>query len=128
MYVECEIHDIKDFADLVEVELFNNATDEEAADCLLDMIHRYKNFYHKKENKADKQKLNSMYGVHLGDTENFLSGAILGYCQSHEPEEIAELFNATFNVIPKDKGLNIAACISRKGILTYGLKEVENNG
>lgn len=76
----------------------------------------------------NKQKLNSVYGLHLDDTGNFLSGAILGYCQSHTAEEVAELFNATFNVIPKDKGLSVAACISGKAILTYGFEEVENNG
>lgn len=75
----------------------------------------------------NKQKLNSIYGLHLGDTGNFLSGAILGYCQSHTPEEVAELFNVTFNVLPKDKGIDVSACISGKAILSYGLKE-DNNG
>ena len=32
----------------------------------------------------------------------FLEGAILGYCQSHEPEEVAELFTSTFNILSKE--------------------------
>jgi hypothetical protein len=71
----------------------------------------------------DKQKLNSIYGLHLDDTGNFLSGAILGYCQTHEPEEVAELFNPTFNILPKDKGIEVAACITGRALLTYCKEE-----
>ena len=71
----------------------------------------------------DKQKLNSVYGLHLDDNGNFLSGAILGYCQSHTPEEVAELFNATFNILPYDKACSIAACISGKMLIICTAKE-----
>ena len=83
----------------------------------------------------DKQKLNSIYGLHLekddlvctGDsfdsTTAFLSGAILGYCQSHKPEEVAELFNDAFNILSYDKACSIVACISGKMIIICSAKE-----
>lgn len=71
----------------------------------------------------DKQKLNSIYGLHLDDTGNFLSGAILGYCQSHKPEEVAELFEPVFNILPYDKACSIAACITGKMLLICSAKE-----
>lgn len=73
----------------------------------------------------DKQKLNSMYGLQLDDIGNFLSGAILGYCQTHEPEEVAELFNATFITLPYDKACSIASCISGKMLIICSVKEDE---
>lgn len=73
----------------------------------------------------NKQKLSSVYGLHLDETGNFLSGAILGYCQTHEPEEVAELFNATFNTLPYDKACSIAACISGKMLIVCSAKEEE---
>lgn len=71
----------------------------------------------------NKQKLNSIYGLHLDDTGNFLSGAILSYCQSHEPEEVAELFNPVFNILDYDKAISIAACISGKMLIICSTKE-----
>lgn len=80
----------------------------------------------------DKQKLNTIYGLHLdkddlvceGDSlTEFLNGAILGYCQSHEPEEVAELFNDTFRILPYDKACSIAACISGKMLIICSNKE-----
>lgn len=71
----------------------------------------------------DKQKLSSIYGLHLDDTGNFISGALLGYCQTHAPEEVAELFAPTFNMLPKDKGIEIAACITGRALLTYCKEE-----
>lgn len=79
----------------------------------------------------DKQKSN-YYELPLrkdellceGDSlSEFLGGAILGYCQSHEPEEVAELFTPTFNMLPKDKGIEIAACITGRALLTYCKEE-----
>lgn len=49
MYINFEVYDTKDFADLIEEELFKHATDEEAADVLLDIINRYFNYYHKED-------------------------------------------------------------------------------
>ena len=37
-------------------------------------------------------------------TTEFLRGAILGYCQSREPEEVAELFDDVFLTLDKRKG------------------------
>lgn len=73
----------------------------------------------------DKAKLNSIYGLHLDETGNFLSGAILGYCQTHTPEEVAELFTATFITLPYDKACEVAACISGKMLLICSAKEEE---
>lgn len=47
-------------------------------------------------------------------TTEFMKGAILGYCQTHEPEEVAMLFDDVFlNLNPK-KAANISAAISAR--------------
>lgn len=74
----------------------------------------------------DKLKLSSAYGLHLDkddlvcngtesdSTTAFLKGAILGYCQTHEPEEVAELFDDAFNYLPICESTDIVACITKK--------------
>jgi hypothetical protein len=57
------------------------------------------------------------------DTTEFMKGAILGYCQSHEPKEVAELFNDTFNILDNDKAWDVAACISQKMVTITLAKE-----
>lgn len=57
----------------------------------------------------------------------FLKGAILGYCQSHEPEEVAELFNDAFNYLPICKSTDIAAYITKKMLIVWTNKEDDIN-
>ena len=45
-------------------------------------------------------------------TTEFMKGAILGYCQSREPEEVAMLFNDVFLTLDIEKAANISAAIS----------------
>lgn len=44
-------------------------------------------------------------------TTEFMKGAILGYCQSHEPEEVAMLFDDVYLTLDKEKAANISAAI-----------------
>lgn len=70
----------------------------------------------------DKSELNSIYGIKYHDTDSvaednttaFLKGAILGYCQTHEPEEVAELFDDVFLILDSEKAANIAAAIAAR--------------
>lgn len=48
------------------------------------------------------------------DTTMFMKGAILGYCQSHEPEEVAKLFDDVFLTLDIDKAANISAAIAAR--------------
>ena len=44
-------------------------------------------------------------------TTEFMKGAILGYCQTREPEEVAELFDDVFLNLDIEKASNISAAI-----------------
>ena len=48
------------------------------------------------------------------DTTLFMKGAILGYCQSHKPEEVAILFDDVFLTLDIEKAANISAAIAAK--------------
>ena len=43
-----------------------------------------------------------------------MKGAILGYCQSHKPEEVAELFDDVFLTLDIEKAASISAIISAR--------------
>lgn len=47
-------------------------------------------------------------------TTEFMKGAILGYCQSHEPEEVAKLFDDVFLISDREKATNISAAIAAR--------------
>lgn len=44
-------------------------------------------------------------------TTEFMKGAILGYCQTREPEEVAELFDDVFLKLDIDRAADISAAI-----------------
>ena len=44
-------------------------------------------------------------------TTEFMKGAILGYCQSREPEDVARLFDDVFFTLDREKSANISAAI-----------------
>ena len=48
------------------------------------------------------------------NTTEFMKGAILGYCQSHKPEEVAELFDNVFLTLDIEKAASISAAISAR--------------
>ena len=50
-------------------------------------------------------------------TTEFMKGAILGYCQSHEPEEVAKLFDDVFLTLDIEKATNISAAIAARYFL-----------
>lgn len=45
-------------------------------------------------------------------TTEFMKGAILGYCQTHEPEEVASLFDDVYLNLNPEKAANILAAIT----------------
>ena len=47
-------------------------------------------------------------------TTEFMKGAILGYCQTHEPEEVAMLFDDVYLNLNPEKAANISAAISAR--------------
>lgn len=49
----------------------------------------------------------------INDTTKFIKGALLGYCQSREPEEVALLFDYVFLTLDKDKAAEIVLSLSR---------------
>lgn len=50
----------------------------------------------------------------IDSTTVFMKGAILGYCQCREPEEIAKLFDDVFLTVDMEKASNISAAISAR--------------
>lgn len=68
----------------------------------------------------------------LDSTTEFMKGAILGYCQSREPEEVAMLFDDVYLTLDPEKAANISAAISARFlyiacIVSYD-KKIENKG
>ena len=47
-------------------------------------------------------------------TTEFMKGAILGYCQAREPEEVAMLFDDVFLILDPEKASNISAAIKAR--------------
>lgn len=47
-------------------------------------------------------------------TTEFMKGALLGYCQSREPEEVAMLFDDIYLTLDTEKAANISAAISAR--------------
>lgn len=47
-------------------------------------------------------------------TTEFMKGALLGYCQSREPEEVAMLFDDVYLNLNPEKAANISAAISAR--------------
>lgn len=56
-------------------------------------------------------------------TTEFLKGAILAYCQTHEPDDVGGLFNDAFKLLPQDKACKIAGSITSKMLLICITKE-----
>lgn len=52
----------------------------------------------------------------MDNTTEFMKGAILGYCQMHEPEEVAMLFDDVYLNLNPEKAANISAAISARFI------------
>lgn len=50
----------------------------------------------------------------MDSTTEFMKGAILGYCQSREPEEVAKLFDDVYLTLDKEKAANISAAIAAR--------------
>ena len=48
------------------------------------------------------------------NTTEFMKGALLGYCQSREPEEVAMLFDDVYLTLDNEKTANISAAISAR--------------
>lgn len=48
----------------------------------------------------------------MDTTTEFMKRAILGYCQSREPEEVAILFDDVFLTLDREKAANISAAIA----------------
>ena len=44
----------------------------------------------------------------------FMKGALLGYCQSKEPEDVAKLFDDVFLTLDREKAANISAAIAAR--------------
>lgn len=59
------------------------------------------------------------------DTTMFMKGAILGYCQTHEPEEVSMLFDEVFLTLDIKKAANISAAIAAKYL--YLITEVRDS-
>ena len=58
-------------------------------------------------------------------TTEFMKGAILGYCQIREPEEVAKLFDDVFLTLDREKAANISAAIAARYLfLTLNVREV----
>ena len=51
----------------------------------------------------------------------FMKGALLGYCQSREPEEVAMLFDDVYLTLDNEKATNISAAISARFLFFNGL-------
>ena len=47
-------------------------------------------------------------------TTEFMKGAILGYCQTHEPEEVAMLFDDVYLNLNPEKAANISAATAAR--------------
>lgn len=57
-------------------------------------------------------------------TTEFMKGAILGYCQSHEPEEVAMLFDDIFLTLDMNKAANISSAIAARYLfLTLNVRD-----
>ena len=50
----------------------------------------------------------------MDTTTEFMKGAILGYCQSREPEEVSMLFDDVFLTLDREKAANISAAIAAR--------------
>lgn len=48
----------------------------------------------------------------MDTTTEFMKGAILAYCQTREPEEVAELFDVAFLKLGIDRAADISAAIA----------------
>jgi hypothetical protein len=60
------------------------------------------------------------------DTTEFMKGAILGYCQAREPEEVAMLFDDVFLTLDIKKAANISAAIAARYLfLVLNVREVK---
>lgn len=55
------------------------------------------------------------------NTTEFMKGALLGYCQSREPEEVAMLFDDVYLTLDNEKAANISAAISARFFVFNGL-------
>ena len=57
-------------------------------------------------------------------TTEFMKGALLGYCHSREPEDVAKLFDDIFLTLDREKAANISAAIAARYLfLALNVKE-----
>lgn len=61
----------------------------------------------------------------IDKTTEFMKGAILGYCHTHEPEEVAKLFDDVFSTLDIKKAANISEAISAR--CCYVILNVRND-
>lgn len=59
-------------------------------------------------------------------TTLFMKGAILGYCQSHKPEEIAILFDDVALNLDSEHAMNIAGAIPARILFLLSNKDDAN--
>lgn len=50
----------------------------------------------------------------MDSTTEFMKGAILAYCQTHKPEEVAMLFDDVYLILNPEKAANISAAITSR--------------
>lgn len=62
----------------------------------------------------------------MDNTTEFMKGALLGYCQSREPEDVAKLFDDVYLTLGKEKAANISAAIAGR-YLFLALNVMEDN-
>ena len=61
----------------------------------------------------------------IDTTKEFMKGAVLGYCQSRNPEEVSDLFDDTFKYLNRNKAADIVLAITASFFAHYD-KEDKN--
>lgn len=56
-------------------------------------------------------------------TKEFMKGAILGYCQTRNPEEVGELFDDTFKYLKRSAAADVCLAITASFFSHYDNKE-----
>lgn len=62
----------------------------------------------------------------MDNTTEFMKGAILGYCQSHEPEEVALLFDNVAMNLDSEHAMNIAGAIPARILFLLSRRDDAN--
>ena len=56
----------------------------------------------------------------------FLKGAILGYCQTHKPEEVGEIFDDAFKYLKRSKAADVCLSITASFFDHYDKEKIKN--